>query len=136
MVPKLKPNERFRCYKVSKRFDQDISAVMAAFKLRLEGSRIAAARVAFGGMAATPKRAPAVEASLCGIDPADPEEPDLACERLAVDFTPITDHRASARYRMKVAQALVRKALAEVAGAPSHTTRVIGWREESHGIAQ
>jgi xanthine dehydrogenase small subunit len=132
VVPKLHPDERFRCYKVSKRFDQDISAVMAAFKLRLAGSRIAAARVAYGGMAATPKRARAVEAALCGIDAADPTGPDLACERLGVDFAPITDHRASAGYRMKVAQALLRKALAEIAGAPSRATRVAGWREEPH----
>jgi xanthine dehydrogenase small subunit len=132
IVPKLKPDERFRCYKVSKRFDQDISAVMAAFKLRLAGSRIAAARVAFGGMAATPKRARGVEAALCGIDPADPRESELACERLGADFAPITDHRASAGYRMKVAQALLRKALAEIAGAPSRVTRVVGWREELH----
>ena len=136
MVPKLRADERFRCYKVSKRFDQDISAVMAAFKLRVEGSRIAAARVAFGGMAATPKRAPAAEAALTGVDLADPHGGDLACERLSVDFAPITDHRASAGYRMKIAQALVRKAVAEIAGAPSRTTRVIGWREEVHAPAQ
>ncbi len=136
IVPKLKGDERFRCYKVSKRFDQDISAVMAAFKLRVEGSRIAAARVAFGGMAATPKRAPAAEAALTGVDLADPHGGDLACERLSVDFAPITDHRASAGYRMKIAQALVRKAVAEIAGAPSRTTRVIGWREEVHAPAQ
>ncbi len=136
IVPKLKPDERFRCYKVSKRFDQDISAVMGAFKLRLTGTRIAAARVAFGGMAATPKRARAVEAALCGIDLVDPSGSDVACERLGVDFAPITDHRASAGYRMKIAQALLRKALAEVAGAPSRTTRVIGWREGLHAPAQ
>jgi xanthine dehydrogenase small subunit len=136
VVPKLKPDERFRCYKVSKRFDQDISAVMAAFKLRLEGMRIVAARVAFGGMAATPRRATAVEAALCGVDIADPRAPNLACERLGADFSPITDHRASAGYRMKVAQALLRKALAEIAGAPSRTARVIGWREESHAPAE
>jgi xanthine dehydrogenase small subunit len=136
VVPKLRPDERFRCYKVSKRFDQDISAVMAAFKLRLEGSRVAAARVAFGGMAATPKRAVAVEAALCGVDIADPRGSDIACERLAVDFAPITDHRASAGYRMQVAQALLRKALAEIAGAPSRTTRVVGWREELHAPAE
>jgi xanthine dehydrogenase small subunit len=136
MVPKLKGDERFRCYKVSKRFDQDISAVMAAFKLRVEGTRIAAARVAFGGMAATPTRARAVEAALCGIDLADPRGGDLACEQLSVDFAPITDHRASAGYRMKIAEALLRKALAEIAGAPSRTTRVIGWREEAHAPAQ
>jgi xanthine dehydrogenase small subunit len=129
VVPKLGPDERFRCYKVSKRFDQDISAVMGAFKLRLTGTRIAAARIAFGGMAATPRRAGAAEAALCGVDLADPAGLDLACERLAADFTPITDHRASAGYRIQVARALLRKALAEIAGAPARTTRVVGWRE-------
>jgi xanthine dehydrogenase small subunit len=129
VVPKLKPDEQFRCYKISRRFDQDISAVMAAFKLRLSGTRIAAARVAFGGMAATPKRAAATEAALCGADVADPAAADAACERLGVDFEPISDHRASAGYRMTTARALLRKALAEIGGTPSHVTRVTGWRE-------
>ena len=57
IVPKLKGNEVFRAYKVTKRFDEDISAAMGAFKFTLDGRRIAEARVAFGGMAATPKRA-------------------------------------------------------------------------------
>jgi len=131
-VRKLEPDERFRCYKISKRFDQDISAVMAAFRLRLAGARIVEARVAFGGMAATPKRATATEAALRGIDPADPAGVDRACGQLGTDFAPITDLRASAGYRMQVARALLRKALAEVAGAPSRTTRVVGWREEQH----
>jgi xanthine dehydrogenase small subunit len=135
MVPKLAPEERFRCYKVSKRIDQDISAVMGAFKLRLSGTHIAAARVAFGGMAATPKRAVATEEALCGIDVAIPDAADAACERLEIDFAPLSDHRASAGYRMRVAQTLLRKAVAEVAGAPSHDTRVTGWREELHGSA-
>lgn len=132
VVPKLKPEECFRCYKVSKRFDQDISAVMGAFRLRLAGTRVAEACIAFGGMAATPRRARAAEAALCDVDLADPAGSDIACERLAVDFAPITDHRASASYRMKVARALLRKALAEIAGAPSRTTRVVGWREDLH----
>jgi xanthine dehydrogenase small subunit len=124
VVPKLAPDERFRCYKISRRIDQDISAVMGAFKLSLTGTHVAAARVAFGGMAATPKRAAAAEAALCGVDLTDPAAADAACERLSVDFAPISDHRASAGYRMTVAQALMRKALAEIAGTPSHVTRV------------
>src|SRR4029453_17658883 len=68
-VPKLKSNERFRCYKISKRFDQDISAAMGAFKFTLAGSRIEAARIAFGGMAATPKRASQAEAVMAGGGP-------------------------------------------------------------------
>src|SRR5690349_6950126 len=65
-VPTLASNERFRCYKISKRFDQDISAVMGAFKFTINGRRIESARVAFGGMAATPKRARQTEAALAG----------------------------------------------------------------------
>jgi xanthine dehydrogenase small subunit len=135
VVPKLKTDERFRCYKISRRFDQDISAVMGAFNLRLTGGRIAAARVAFGGMAETPKRAAAAEAALCGVKIADAAAADAACERLGMDFAPISDHRASAGYRMAVAQALLRKALAEIAGTPSQVTRVTGWREDAHGSA-
>ncbi len=134
-VPKLKPDERFRCYKISKRFDQDISAVMAAFWLRLDGSRISSARIAFGGMAATPRRAKAAEQALLGADLADRATADAACERLGVDFAPIDDHRASASYRMQVAKGLLRKALSEVAGAPTRTTRVVGWREVAHAAA-
>jgi len=130
IVPKLKPDVRFRCYKVSKRFDQDISAVMGAFKLRVAGGRIAAARIAFGGMAGTPRRAPATEAALAGADLADPATADGAGARLGEDYAPIDDHRASARYRGEVAKALLRKALVEIAGASSRTTRVVGWREE------
>ena len=63
-IPKFGADEHFRCYKISKRFDSDISAVMGAFKLRLDGTRIAGARIAFGGMAAIPKRARATEKAL------------------------------------------------------------------------
>jgi xanthine dehydrogenase small subunit len=136
VMPKLEPDERFRCYKISRRVDQDISAVMGAFKLRLAGTQIAAARVAFGGMAATPKRAAATEAALCGVDITDPGAADAACEQLGVDFAPISDHRGSASYRMAVAEALLRKALAEIGGAPSWTTRMTGWREELHEPAR
>ncbi len=63
-IPKFGEGEHFRCYKISKRFDSDISAVMGAFKLRLDGTRIAGARIAFGGMAAIPKRARTAEKAL------------------------------------------------------------------------
>jgi xanthine dehydrogenase small subunit len=134
-VPKLAAGEAFRCYKVSKRFDQDISAVLGAFKLRLDGPGIAGARIAFGGMAATPARAKAAENALVGADLADPAAADSACERLGFDFTPITDQRASASYRMQVARGLLRKALIEIGGAASQTTRVVGWRKEAHAAA-
>jgi xanthine dehydrogenase small subunit len=132
-VPKLAPNERFRCYKISKRFDQDISAVLGAFKIALHGTRIAAARIAFGGMAATPSRAPAAEAGLCGADLGEPATWTAALQAIGQDFAPIGDLRASAGYRADVARALLHKALTEIAGTPSQLTRVIGARE--HAVA-
>src|SRR5688572_26348733 len=96
-VPKLAPGARFAAYKISKRFDQDISAVCAAFHVS-EGKP----RFAFGGMAATPARAPRAEAAFAqGVD--------AACAALAEDFQPLSDHRASGWYRMTVAQNLLRK---------------------------
>ena len=96
-VPKLAKNARFAAYKISKRFDQDISAVCAAF--HVDGAR---ARFAFGGMAATPARAPRAEAAFAqGVE--------KACAALAEDFKPLSDHRASAWYRLTVAQNLLRK---------------------------
>jgi xanthine dehydrogenase small subunit len=132
-VPKLAANERFRCYKISKRFDQDISAVMGAFKIALDGARIAAARIAFGGMAATPSRAPAAEAGLRGADLGDPATWTAALQAIGQDFAPISDLRASAGYRAEVARALLRKALTEIAGTPTRITRVVGARE--HAVA-
>ena len=75
---------------------------MGAFKLRLDGTRIAGARIAFGGMAPTPARARRAEAAYAqGIE--------AACAALADDFSPISDQRASAWYRIRAAQALLRK---------------------------
>jgi len=108
IVPARPPALRFAAYKISKRFDQDISAVCAAFALALDGARIASARVAFGGMAATPKRARACEAALAGR-PWDAETRERAAAALASDYSPITDMRASAHYRLRVAQNLLRR---------------------------
>ena len=129
-VPRLKSGEVFRCYKISKRFDQDISAVLGAFRFTLDGGRVTDARVAFGGMAATPKRAAAAEAALKGLRLADIHGWDAACEALGADFQPIDDMRASARYRLETAQALLRKALHEAGGEASAATRVVGLRPE------
>ena len=127
-VPRLAPDQVFRCYKISKRFDQDISGLLGAFRFTLEGRRVTQARVAFGGMAATPKRAAATEAALKGLQLADPHDWDAACEALASDFQPIDDMRASARYRLETAQALLRKALHEAGGEASAATRLVGLR--------
>jgi xanthine dehydrogenase small subunit len=96
-IPKLAPDSRFAAYKLSKRFDQDISGVCAAFHVR--GDK---ARFGFGGMAATPARARKAEAAWArGIE--------AACAALLGDFSPISDQRASAWYRLRAAQALLRK---------------------------
>jgi len=134
-VPKLEANQRFRCYKISKRFDQDISAALGAFTFTLDGSRIVSARVAFGGMAATPKRASQAEAALAGVDLAKESSWQNALTALGRDFTPLTDQRASAAYRGDVAAALLRKALIEIGGTSSRNTRIVGIREAAHASA-
>jgi xanthine dehydrogenase small subunit len=128
-VPKPGPADAFRAFKLSKRFEQDISAVMLGLKLTLDRRRIAGARIAFGGMAGTPKRARAVEAALAGLSLDAPATWDAALVGLADDFAPIDDMRASAAYRGRAASALIRRALTEIAGAPTATTRVTGLRE-------
>jgi xanthine dehydrogenase small subunit len=105
-IPLRRPALAFRTYKVSKRFDSDISAVCAAFALDLDGGRIAACRIAFGGMAVTPKRAPAAEAALAG-GPWNEAAAQAAMAALASDFAPISDMRASAGYRLAVARNLL-----------------------------
>ncbi len=97
----------FRAWKISKRRDQDISAVCGAFHLTFDGrDRVAWARVAFGGMAAIPSRAAATEKALVG-QPFDLASLEQARKALAVDFSPLTDGRATADYRRVVAQNLL-----------------------------
>jgi xanthine dehydrogenase small subunit len=129
MVPKLKAGEVFRAYKVSKRFDEDISAVLGAFRFTLDGRRIAEARIAFGGMAGIPKRAFETEAALTGISLDDPSAWGEAMAAIARDYQPLDDHRASAAYRATVARNLVFKALSETASGETRATRIIGRRE-------
>ena len=131
-VPKFASDDRFRCYKISKRFDSDISAVMGAFKLRVDGTRIAGARIAFGGMAAIPKRAKTAEKALIEKHLDRPQEWNDAIAALGEDFKPVDDMRASAHYRLDVARALLRKALTEIGGASTRATRVVGFREAAH----
>jgi xanthine dehydrogenase small subunit len=125
-VTKLAADQHFRAYKISKRFDQDISALLGAFRITLTGGKVSDARIAFGGMAATPKRAKATEAALAGISPDDEAAVMLAAKALETDYRPISDMRASAGYRMQVAKNLVVKAMAEIAGGRG--TRVAGQR--------
>ena len=109
IVPKPDPDRIFRLFKLSKRIEQDISAVCAAVSVRVEAGVVTDARIAFGGMAATPKRAKACEAVLVG-QPWTQTLVRAAADRLAEDFQPIDDLRASAAYRLQAAKALVLKA--------------------------
>ncbi|WP_322886846.1 xanthine dehydrogenase small subunit (plasmid) [Sinorhizobium medicae] len=108
-IPFLDETHRFAVYKISKRFDEDISAVCGAFRVKLDGDgRVADVAIAFGGMAGTPKRARNVEAALKGAqwNDAAVEAGVAAFER---DFAPLTDWRASSEYRMLVAGNLLRR---------------------------
>ncbi len=105
------------CYKLSKRFDQDISAVCGCFNIEQSGNTITSARLAFGGMAGTPRRAKAAEAALTGADWGAAAF-DAAAKALETDFTPLTDMRASAVYRMEGAQGMLRRCWQERQGAP------------------
>ena len=107
-VPLPDPDQRVATYKVSKRFDQDISSVCAGIAMRVKDGTISNARIAYGGMAATPKRAPATEAALEGRKWTAAAF-DAARAALVKDFKPIDDLRASAQYRMRAAAALLER---------------------------
>ncbi len=96
------------CYKLSKRFDQDISAVCGCFAISVDQGHVSAARIAFGGMAGTPKRAAKAEAALLG-QPWTMASVQSAQQALAQEFTPLSDARASASYRMQAAQNMIER---------------------------
>ncbi|MFP5393331.1 MAG: xanthine dehydrogenase small subunit [Gammaproteobacteria bacterium] len=107
-IPLPRAGLRFRTYKLAKRFDQDISAVCAAFALELDGETVRDARIAYGGMAATPKRAAATEAALRG-QPWSEQALGAAMEALAQDYAPLSDMRATSAYRLATAKNLLRR---------------------------
>jgi xanthine dehydrogenase small subunit len=114
-IPRSPPGRVFRVYKVSKRFDQDIAAVCGAFALDLdEGGRVRQARVAYGGMAAVPVRVPAAEAALTGHVLGEAAV-EAAAGAVEAELAPISDMRASAAYRRRVAGNLLRKLWVETA---------------------
>jgi xanthine dehydrogenase small subunit len=115
-VPLPAPDLRFAVWKVSKRFDQDISAVCGAFALRFVDGHVLSARIAFGGMAAIPARARAAEAALAG-KPWALASVQAAMAALERDFAPIDDARASRGYRMLVARNLLLRFHHEKRGA-------------------
>lgn len=125
IVPRKQANQAFRAYKVSKRLDDDISAVCAAFNLTIVDGVVAEARIAFGGMAAIPKRASACEAALIG-SAWYPGVIERACDALSEDFTPLSDFRASKEYRLLTAQNLLRKFFLEQQ-SPEVETRVTAY---------
>lgn len=107
-IPLPQAHLQFRTYKLAKRFDQDISAVCAAYAITLDGDVIGNAHVAYGGMAATSRRAPRTEAALNG-QPWNEATLKMAMAMLAQDYTPLSDMRASSQYRMTTAQNLLRR---------------------------
>lgn len=106
-----------RCYKISKRFDQDISAVCGCFNVVVEGGVVTSARIAFGGMAGIPKRAALAEAALVG-QPWSLATAKAAAQAMAGDFTPLSDMRASATYRLTTAQNLMIRYFHDLSGVP------------------
>ncbi|QEW08042.1 xanthine dehydrogenase small subunit [Nitrincola iocasae] len=118
ILPRLQPDSFLRIYKLSKRLDDDISAVCLAMHLQLDQDRIVSARLGLGGMAATPARAYQAEAALIG-QPFTPEGIRAAQRALAADFTPLTDVRASAEYRLRSASNLLLRAVLEYQGHSS-----------------
>jgi xanthine dehydrogenase small subunit len=120
-APGLAAHQRYRAFKVSKRFDEDISAVMLAVRFDLDGREIVSARVACGGMAATPKRAEKAERALVGASLDSPPTWRLARQAISEDFSPLTDMRATAAYRKAVAANLLEKALMEISGGSAPT---------------
>jgi xanthine dehydrogenase small subunit len=97
-----------RAYKLSKRFDSDISGLSAGLALTLDGATVHDARLVFGGMAAVVKRAAQAEAALRG-QPWNEATAEAAAAALARDFAPISDLRASASYRQRAAANLLRR---------------------------
>jgi xanthine dehydrogenase small subunit len=135
LVPPPSPARQVRAYKISKRFDCDISAVCAGLAIELDGDTVHHARFAFGGMAAIVKRAAQAESTVLG-QPWSEATVQAAMAALAHDFTPLTDMRASAGYRMQVAQNLLKRLWLEtrtVDALPAGATQV--WSVMPHAAA-
>lgn len=122
VVPHAAPGTRHGAYKISKRRDEDISSVAAGVAVTVEDGTVTAARLAFGGMAGTPRRAQGAEAALVG-QAFGREAFEAAAAALADDFTPLSDWRASAAYRMVVARNLLRRFALEHGGTAPERLR-------------
>ncbi|GAA6161295.1 xanthine dehydrogenase small subunit [Ruegeria sp. HU-ET01832] len=119
----LRQPDRLKCYKLSKRFDQDISAVCGCFNITVTDDTVTQARIAFGGMAGTPKRAAHVEAALIG-KPWTAATIQAALPAFADDYQPLTDMRASATYRLETAKAMLERYFLEDQGEVTDVLKV------------
>jgi xanthine dehydrogenase small subunit len=118
-IPLLKDGTTFTAYKLSKRFDQDISTVIGAYRLRVENGKVVDLRAAYGGMAATTARAKQVEATLTGKPWTADALKDVDA-LIAQDFQPMTDHRGTGAYRLRAAANLIRRLQVETtSGQPT-----------------
>src|SRR5690606_12060570 len=122
-VPLNQPELIFRTYKLSKRHDQDISAVCAAFSIELNGDTVEQVRIAFGGMAATPARAKNAEAALRGKR-WSLENVEEAMQALSQDYQPLSDMRASSDYRSLSAANLLKRFYLETNRSEEHTSEL------------
>ncbi len=115
--------DRLKCYKLSKRFDQDISAVLGCFSIRVSAGVVSEARIAFGGMAGIPKRAAAVEAALIGRA-WERQVVESATQEFGSDFSPMSDMRASADYRLTAARNMLLRYYLEDQGVGTRVLEV------------
>jgi xanthine dehydrogenase small subunit len=114
-LPKLTATQDYRVYKISKRYDQDISTVCGAFRVTRENGIVTDARIAFGGMAAIPKRVKSAEQALTG-KALDGAAVAACAAAIAKELNPLSDWRGSAEYRLTVAQNLVERLHHDLAG--------------------
>ena len=125
IIPYLPVGEQLACYKITKRKDEDISALCGAFRVFVnDDGKVGMVRIAFGGMAAIPKRAKAVEDALIGKAWSSATI-EAAIPMFAADFTPLSDMRASAEYRMLAAQNLLRRFHLETMGAVERLSKAV-----------
>ena len=127
-IPRLPAGRSFRTYKISKRLEQDISAVCGAYAVELEAGTVRDMRIAYGGMAATPRRATRCERALVGREWSEASV-TAASAALDEDYVPITDMRASAGYRQLVAKQLLYRFFLETSGLSPSQTRVFAHAE-------
>jgi xanthine dehydrogenase small subunit len=123
MIPRLPPGVEFSIYKITKRRDEDITAVLGAFWLKLDSAgKVEEIRLAYGGMAGIPKRATNVENALLGLAWTEANVAAAAAE-LGKDFTPLSDWRATAEYRLLTARNLLTRFFLETQGEQAELVR-------------